>query len=104
MNWVEKLKEQNRHTSKQRPAVTSCDDCGGKALVWTVKKEGRNYGRPIAFCEDKLYCRWAKWMDLPKCDFCGEEKFEAMVRGGNNKGRYYQSCPNRCHGSFRWVK
>jgi ribosomal protein S27E len=107
MSWLDDYKAQQHpqpSQAKQRPIETTCPDCGNKALIWKVRKEGRNKGRPIRFCQDKDYCRFQKFMDLPTCKTCGEECFEKQVMGGKNKGRCFRACPNRCSGAFRWVK
>jgi hypothetical protein len=107
MSWLDDYIAQQQPQPiqvKQRPVETTCPDCGKKALIWKVQKESRNKGRPILFCQDKEYCSFQKFMDLPTCKFCGEEYFESQVMGGKNQGRYFRACPNRCSGAFRWVK
>lgn len=104
--WVNDLQLQTYNDddgqAKQRPIETQCPECNGKALIWRVRKKGRNHDRPILFCQDKEQCKLVKWMDLPHCRKCQQEYYEAKARGGKNRGRTYQACPNQCNGSFIW--
>ena len=99
MNWIDTIRKDFSHIIKPNKAFTDCPECFKKARVMNATTM-KNYGRPFLSCPN---CSLFKWLDIPKCDFCGEETYEAYVRGGKNKGRKYRTCPNRCPHSFKWL-
>jgi formate dehydrogenase maturation protein FdhE len=78
-----------------------CPECGEALPVLTVKKEGKNQGRPFITCPS---CDTFAWQDVPSCRSCGANLLTLTVKkDGPNKGRKFRMCPNRCPGHFRWL-
>jgi len=81
------------------PDFITCP-CGERVRSLVVKKDGPNKGRPFAACDK---CNRFQWLDLPLCR-CGERKYKATCKSGRHAGRPFMACPNRCQGSFSWLR
>jgi formate dehydrogenase maturation protein FdhE len=101
MSWMSEWKGESAPSSKQKPEHGKCPHCENKVLIWKVKKDGPNQGRPFFKCDK---CETFRWTDTPKCEACEDYTYEAVCRkDGKNYDKPFRACPNKCEGSFEWL-
>src|ERR1700677_3027222 len=95
MSWLDDYMKMMK-TDKDE-ATRSCPGCGESCPIVKCEKVNHNYGREYISCKG---CGTFEWLDMPECKSCRRSLFTARAKAS---GRRFQSCPNKCAGSFEWL-